>query len=693
VRLRGIIKEEVWMRKTVKLKIDGIEVQSPEGTNLLDAAELAGIHIPNLCYLKGMRGVGACRLCLVEVEGMKAPLIACNTKVKEGMVVNTQTEKVQEIRKFVIDLILSMHPLDCMTCTKAGVCNLQKYAYDFELKESSFTRKKFGYPVDEANPFIKRDPDYCILCGRCVRVCKHQGTNVLDFMGRGVGAKVITAQDRPLQESNCTFCGSCVDACPVNALLEADRWRKGREWEYEKVNSVCLSCGNGCDIIVSTRDGEIVKINAGAAEGSVERYICAIGRYGFDSIKSETRVNFPMKRAGNELIGTTWEDALNIIAEKLKTAGDSAGFISTAGVLNEDAVVLKKFASDVVKTKNIDTTVSLYAPPKADADSLKADSCQPLAIDSADLIILVGLNPDQWKRVLPALDAIIRRKVNGGAKLIVINSEEPKISSVATLNLIGDEARILSELAQAAISKGIKAPKEMVQALVNIDPSDEAVKASEIFIEAKNPLIFSAPSLYEASANIAMIKGKAISVPFESNARGMVLMGLVSEGKSYKEMVNDGMKVLYAIGELPLNKRPHTDFLIVQNSHMTELAIQADIVLPSIVALESEGTIVDYLGRLKYLYKAIEPAGEAKSHREIFIEISKIMGKPLIKSGARDTDIKKALKSKTKVTLKPFKKKEGLDVNPEEMIESLNASVINGSRLLWLKEAEKAVAV
>src|SRR5512132_3522684 len=191
------------MAKTVNLTIDGRAVQAPEGSSLIDAAELNGMHIPNLCYLKGMKGIGACRLCQVEVEGMKAPLIACTTKVKEGMVINTKTEKIQEVRKFVIDLILSMHPLDCMTCTKAGVCNLQKYAYDFELKESSFTRKKFGYPVDTANPFIKRDPDYCVLCARCVRTCKSQGTNVLEFSGRGVGAKVATAQDKPLQDSGC----------------------------------------------------------------------------------------------------------------------------------------------------------------------------------------------------------------------------------------------------------------------------------------------------------------------------------------------------------------------------------------------------------------------------------------------------------------------------------------------------------
>ncbi|MBW1828719.1 MAG: (2Fe-2S)-binding protein, partial [Deltaproteobacteria bacterium] len=178
------------MSKKVALSIDGRKVKAPEGTNLIEAAKSAGIHIPNLCYLKGMRGIGACRLCMVEVEGGKGPVVGCITKVKEGMVVNTSTEKIQETRKFIIDLILSMHPLDCMTCTKAGVCNLQQYAYDFGIKESSLTRKKFGYPVDEANPFIKRDPDYCVLCARCVRVCKEQGTNVLDFMGRGVGAKV-----------------------------------------------------------------------------------------------------------------------------------------------------------------------------------------------------------------------------------------------------------------------------------------------------------------------------------------------------------------------------------------------------------------------------------------------------------------------------------------------------------------------
>lgn len=684
------------MEKLVKLQIDGIEVKAPAGMNLIDAAERAGIHIPNLCYLKGMKGIGACRLCLVEVEGLKAPVIACNTRVKEGLVVNTKTDKIQEVRKFVIDLILSMHPLDCMTCTKAGGCNLQKYAYDFELKESSFTRKEFGYPTDEANPFIKRAPEYCILCGRCVRVCKEQGTNVLEFMGRGIESKVLTANDRPLQESECTFCGSCVDACPVNALLESDRWRKGREWEYEKINSVCLLCGNGCDITISTKDSRVQKISSGATAGSAERYLCAYGRFGFDSIEAESRLTVPMKRIDGELKETTWEDALTTVADKLTKAGKEAGFISVAGIENEDALILKKIAKNVVKTKNYDTTSSLYGDSESFRNSQKAD------IDKADLILLVDLNPSQWERTLPALDASVRRRVNRGAKLIIINSSDTKIEEVAAITLKGNEITILKGVAKALTGKGHKADKKILAAVKDEEITEDIEKASDLISKANEPLIFSSPSLFEASANIALIKGKVISVGLESNVRGVVLTGLTTEDKTYKEMAGiesgkgqgakSAVKVLYAVGEAPLQTRPEgLEFLIVQNSHLSGLARQADIVLPSATFLEVAGTIVDYMGRLKYLPKVIEPQGESKSHREIFIALAKAMGTKI--KLPTEAEVNKAVRIKTKLSFSPFAKKEGLDIAANEFIESINASVINGSRLLWLKETEKGAAV
>ena len=670
------------MSDTVTLTIDGKEATVPEGTYLIDAADSVGIHIPNLCYMKGMKGVGACRLCLIEVEGGKGPVPGCIAKAKEGMVVNTITDDIQKTRKFIIDLILSMHPLDCMTCTKAGVCNLQQYAYDFEIKESSLTRKKFGYPVDEANPFIKRDPDYCILCGRCVRVCKEQGTNVLDFMGRGVGAKVATAMDKPLQESECTFCGSCVDACPVNALLEADRWRKGREWEYTKTNSICLSCGNSCDVTVSSKDGSIVKINSGADEGSVEKYICAIGRYGFDSLASDIRVTTPMKKVNGNLQETSWKDALNIVAEKLKEAKKNTGVISTAGILNQDAFVLSKFASDIIKTKNVDTTASLYS----DADSMKfSDSVD---IDNVDVIVLAGLDPSQWDRVLPALDAVIRKRISRGAKLVVLNSKETKVSPVATVDIKADEASSLAQISKALIDKGNKADKNFATAVAGLKLTEDIEKAATLISEAKSPVIFCSPSLFKASKNISLLLDiKVVAAPLEANARGVVAMGLTTEGKTFKEMTAGEVDFLYAVGEVPVTKKLDVKFLVVQTSYLNGLAKNADIVLPAATYLESKGTITNYLGKIKTLNRVIEPAGDSKQHKDILIDLSKVIGKPIKESTA---EMKSAFEVSAKPRFHPFEKNREIDVNPAKIIESANTCVLRHSKLLWLKEAQKA---
>lgn len=654
------------MSKTVDLTIDGKKVTVNEGVTIVDAAEKAGVHIPNLCYLKGMKGIGACRMCLVEVEGGRGPVTGCTSKVKEGMNVTTNTDKVLEMRRFVLDLILSMHPLDCMTCTKAGVCNLQKYAYEHEIKESTFTRKDFGYPVDSANPFIKRDPDYCILCGKCVRACKEQGTNVLDFMGRGVGSKVVTAQDKPLQESACTFCGSCVDACPVNALLEADRWRKGREWEYEKTASTCLSCGNGCSIIVSSKDDSVVKINSAGDYGTVEKYICAQGRFGFDALTSDLRINAPMKRVGKKLEETTWEDALAIVAEHLKKSGKNASIISTANILNEDASALASLASSAIKTKNIDTTVSLYSGEEAMNLSASAD------LDSADVIVVAGLATSQYARVLPALDAAIQKRVARGAKLVVI-----------------DDAKALASIAKSLVTKGAKSTKELDAALAKVKTSEESDATADMIAAASSPVIFCSPSLFGAANNLSLVSNvSVVAVPYEANARGVVLSGLTAGAKSYSNIASGKNDVLYVIGEPPI-KKADAKFLIVQTPYLSDLAKQADVILPAASYLESSGTIVNYLGKVKKVSKAASPAGDAKQHKDIFADIAKAM-KATLKDAK--VDVKKALKTKAKVKVNAFEKVKGLDVNPVDLNDKINKSVINSSRLLWLKETEKALA-
>lgn len=679
------------MGKLLKLRIDGQDVQAPAGTNLIDAAELAGVHIPNLCYLKGMKGIGACRMCLVEVEGLKAPVIACNTRVKQDMVVHTRTERVQEIRRFVIDLILSMHPLDCVTCTKSGVCNLQEYAYEFGLRESSFSKKKFTYPVDDGNPFVKRDPAYCILCGRCVRVCKEQGTNVLDFMGRGIESKVITANDMPLHESGCTFCGSCVDVCPVSALREADREQKGREWEFSRHESVCMLCGCGCDITVSTKGDMIQKINAGNRAASTEQhYICAYGRFGHDHVDGGRRILAPMVRKAGKLQEIPMKDALEDLAGRLKKAGKNTGFISTVSILNEDALTLRRFAEEVVKTPNIDSTAGLYARAEQFEKSQKAK------MDKADLIVLVGVNPSQWTRVLPALDVAVRRRLSRKGRLITINSQETELAQLAKINLNGDEIQAIQGIIKSIPDHGIKVDQKLMKLVREASTDKNMQQAAEIFAGSSNPLIISDPAFFDAASNLAQIKGQATAMPLESNVRGVVLMGVKSQGNTFQDMaaVEHGLvqrgrstvKLLYAVGDVPLSKKPDgVDFLVVQSSSFTGLAREADMVLPAATYLESSGSMVDYLGELKVMEQAIDPRGESKTHRDIFIQLARNMGATLKKPTF--SEVKKAVGSEAKLSVADMSRKEGFQETPESYLQALNAPVLETSRLLWLKES------
>jgi NADH dehydrogenase/NADH:ubiquinone oxidoreductase subunit G len=231
----------------------------------------------------------------------------------------------------------------------------------------------------------------------------------------------------------------------------------------------------------------------------------------------------------------------------------------------------------------------------------------------------------------------------------------------------------------------------MIEALAHVNPSDNAMAAADIFIAANAPVILAAPSLYKAAADLSLIKGDAVAVPLEANAKGVVMMGLTSEGKTFGEIVSSQTKLVYAVGEMPVKNRPDTKFLLVQTSYMTDLATLADLILPSAAALESEGTIIDYLGRIKQVNKVCEPAGDSKQNAEIFMAVADAMGTSLKK--VKDTDIKKAAKAKFKASFAPFKRDKGLDIDVEQFIDDMRISTINGSRLLWLRELEKAVAV
>jgi len=635
--------------KMVNMEFDGKAVSVPEGMTLVDAAATVGIHIPNLCHIKELRGVGACRMCMVEIEGMKAPVTGCTTRTKEGMKVQTKTPKVEEIRKFVTDLVLSFHPLDCMTCPKAGDCDLQKYAADLRIQESSFGRKSFNYELNDKSPFITIDNNYCILCGRCVRVCKEQNTNVLDFMGRGITTKVTTALDRPLHESGCTFCGSCVEACPVNTIMERDRWQHGREWDLEKTESVCTACGSGCSVVVSKKDGRIVKVNTKESNG----YICAIGRFGFDSLKSGNRITAPMKRQGGKLVPATWEEAAKIAGDALKKAGANAGFIASGSLTNEEAAAVQKLAA-AAGSANIDTPASAYAGGaiaalrQAYGDAGIAVASQA-DLSGADCVVVIGADPSQKQHSLPEIDVMIRRRAQASAKVIVISTEKTDLAHHANALLLqlkaGTDTALLAGLMTAALAEGAspaaKGLDALKKALVSIEnaasasgvAADQIAAAAKVYASAKQPVVVLGTGVSaseEASLqalNLALLKNAGVVTLFlEANALGVMQMGCLAgmgagftkakkAGKAYADM-KKGMKALFVVGSLP-DADFKADTLIVAASHANALTEKADLVLPLAALYEKQGTVTNTYGVQKVFAQAQPAAGEAKDGVEI----------------------------------------------------------------------------
>ncbi len=716
--------------KMVNMELDGKTVSVPEGMTLVDAAATVGVHIPNLCHIKELRGVGACRMCMVEVEGMKTPVTACTTRAKEGMKVQTKTAKVEEIRKFVTDLVLSFHPLDCMTCPKAGACDLQRYAADLKIQESSFGRKSFNYPLNDRSPFITIDNNYCILCGRCVRVCKEQNTNVLDFMGRGITTKVTTALDKPLHESGCTFCGSCVDACPVNTIMERDRWQHGREWDLEKRDSVCTACGSGCSVVVSKKDGKIVKINAKEQNG----YICAIGRFGFDSMKAGNRVASPMVKKGGKLAPASWGDAFEAAAEGLKKAGANAGFIASGSLTNEESFAVQQLARKTVGSANVDSTVSAYAAGLVSAlRTMYGDSGTAVAsqadLASADCVVAIGADPSQKKQKLQEADAMIRRRAQAGAKVIVVSTEKTDLAGHQNAILLqlkpGSDTVLLAGLMSAALAEGAapsaKGLDALKKSLVAIDAAattsgvatEQIAAAAKAYAAAKNPIVVigTGVSMSEEASlqalNLALVKNAGIMpLLLEANALGTVQSGCLPDlgagfakvktvGKGYGDM-KSGMKALFVAGPTP-DANLKADFLVVAVSHMTPLAEKADVVLPLSALYERGGTIVTTYGREKTFTQAQESEGVAKDGADIAAELSLAISKT---KGFKVKDVTAAVKKLKAAKLsaaafKPVAAKavKAAPVSTSAMLAALNQGMLAQSAVAKVLVPQSPVSV
>ena len=302
----------------VTLTIDGQKVSVPSGTSVLEAAKQLNIEIPALCYDPDLEIVGACRLCIVEIEGSKKLETSCSTRVKEGMIVHTESEKVVNTRKDILQLLLDSHPNDCLTCQKAGECYLQKYAYEYDLKFRDHGGVMRPQLLDTSSPYILKDNAKCILCGKCVRTCDGvSDRKVLSFSERGYDTKIVADSDQTLEESSCVSCNRCVSVCPVGALVDKRALGKIRAWEGSSRVVNCKACDYGCEFEVKSRGKEVLAVVAKPPTNG--RPLCLKGRLTTE-LRHVDKPDLPYRKMDGKFYETTWEKALIIedLLEKIE---------------------------------------------------------------------------------------------------------------------------------------------------------------------------------------------------------------------------------------------------------------------------------------------------------------------------------------------------------------------------------------
>lgn len=340
----------------ISLTINGLAVTVPEGTTILEAARSADIAIPTLCHHPKLTPYGGCRLCIVEVRGIARPVTSCTTPVAQDMEVTTTSTSIEKMRKTILELILSDHPNDCMFCERAGDCTLQELAYLYNVRDNRFEGERRTYTKKDQNPFIQRDMEKCILCGKCVRVCDEvQGVGAIDIAYRGFNAKVCPPFERDL---NCEFCGQCVSVCPTGALTGKGWTQRGRQKDVKEVETTCPYCGCGCGMTLHVRHNEIVRVSS--RDNNVnEGWLCPKGRFGYNFVNSPDRLKTPLIREKGVFREASWEEALELVSTRLtkirkKYGADAIGGLSSARCTNEENYLFQKLMRAVIGTNNVD---------------------------------------------------------------------------------------------------------------------------------------------------------------------------------------------------------------------------------------------------------------------------------------------------------------------------------------------------
>ncbi len=614
------------MSEKIKVTINEQDFEVDKGARLIDVCREKGFGIPSFCYYQDLEVQASCRMCLVRIDKMPKLQTSCTISCTDGMVVTTKSEEVEKAQRAMGEFLLANHPLDCPVCDRGGECELQEVIFDWGDVEERFSERKNVAPEKYLSPIVANDPQRCILCKRCTRVCSEwMGEDAIEAGNRGANTVIGTYGGW----LGCSQCGNCIEVCPTGTLLDGVYRHETRPWELEQTVSTDVYSSDGMQISIGSRGGKVHRIVARDryVNGLNGEFLDVKARFAHEFIGHADRIKTPMIRysKGGKLIPATWDEAIKFAADGFKKAG-SVGVIASPRLSNESVFTLKKFATNAAKTENFAVSDTYDLAPVF--DNLSVPLATHRDIRSAATVLLIGGEPEEEQTfTAKQIRAAVK---NGGAKFICVNDTPINLSRIATQFIHAAPGTVDAFALAATDSKSDK----LVAEKMGVDAAEIDAARKTIFETQGDMIIMFGGDLRAdaqaiIAANAASLAGDGRRVllhPLAKYNNSVGAFDMTAGRKSLDEVVKNSRGLLIGGSLQNADVLAGKDFVVVQELFLTETCEHADVIFPAASFAEVDGTFTNNAGNVQRVRKAIEPLNQSKPDWMIAALIAREMG-------------------------------------------------------------------